>query len=128
MINSREMVRAGDDVKSMDHRKQNPLAAVGVDATLDSFGMGRSPDLSPDEIGPRVALVEGSGPGLSGETRLLLRTRLRASAVVLCLGSLAFLIRDLLIEGHGIRRPLVAAGRGFPELVSRHTRQCAWRW
>jgi eukaryotic-like serine/threonine-protein kinase len=83
----------------MDYRNKNPLTTAGGDATLDSFGMGRAHELSPDEISPRVALVEGSGPGLSGETRLLLRTRLRASALVLCLGSLAFLIRDLVSKG-----------------------------
>ena len=59
------------------------------------------------EINPRVALVEGSGPGLSGETRLLLRTRLRAAAVVLCLGSAAFLLRTLFSGGmwNGDLRP-----------------------
>ena len=128
MINFREIVRAGDDVISMDHRKQNPLAAVGADATLDSFGMGRSPDLSPDEISPRVALVEGSGPGLSGETRLLLRTRLRAAALVLCLGSLAFLIRDLLTKDMVFADPSLRAGRELSSIGSMSFTSCVWRW
>lgn len=41
---------------------------------------------------PHVALVEGSGPGLSGETRSLLRSRLRAAALMLCLGFGVFLV------------------------------------
>jgi tRNA A-37 threonylcarbamoyl transferase component Bud32 len=82
----------------MDHRNQNPLDRSGVEATLDGLRVGPSSDSSliPSDIAPRVALVEGSGPGLSGETQALLRTRLRAAALVLCLGSLAFFVKDLL--------------------------------
>jgi len=70
-----------------------------VNATLDAIDGGTSPfvGLSPasDNACPRVELIEGSGQDLSDETRLLLRTRLRAAALVFCLGSLAFLIKDL---------------------------------
>ena len=42
-------------------------------------------------------LVEGSAPQLSGETRELLRSRLRIAALLLCAGFLAFLIRRLFV-------------------------------
>jgi serine/threonine-protein kinase len=53
--------------------------------------------LSPDEssgtnLRPRVHLVEGSGDHLSGETHVLLRARLRAAAIVLCVGFTAFFV------------------------------------
>ncbi|HEY2840653.1 MAG TPA: serine/threonine-protein kinase [Pirellulales bacterium] len=66
-------------------------------ATLDVHGGGTSPfpspSASPDGC-PRVELIEGSGQDLTDETRVLLRTRLRAAALVFCLGSMAFLLRD----------------------------------
>ncbi len=43
----------------------------------------------------QVALVEGSTPHMSGETRALLRGRLRTVALLLFVGFLAFLIRSL---------------------------------
>lgn len=43
----------------------------------------------------RVALVEGSAPGQSQETRDLLRNRLRIVAILLCAGFAAFLLRSL---------------------------------
>src|ERR1700755_787699 len=42
-----------------------------------------------------VALVEGSTPHLSAETRDLLRNRLRIAAIMFFVGFLAFLIRSL---------------------------------
>jgi tRNA A-37 threonylcarbamoyl transferase component Bud32 len=45
---------------------------------------------------PKVQLVEGSGPEQSSETRSLLQVRLRGAALVLLLGSAAFLIREFL--------------------------------
>jgi serine/threonine-protein kinase len=42
---------------------------------------------------PRVALVEGTTPALTGETQALLRFRLRMAAIVLFLGFAAFLVR-----------------------------------
>jgi serine/threonine-protein kinase len=71
------------------------------------LGPSSSSGLTPEEIGPRVALVEGSGPGLSGETRLLLRTRLRAAALVFCLGSLAFYVRNLFMHTGTLADPLL---------------------
>jgi len=99
----------------MDHRKQNPLDVSGVDATLDGLRVGPSSgsSLIPSEIGPRVALVEGSGPGLSGETQALLRTRLRAAGLVLCLGSLAFLIRSLLSPRVTVLDPALERSENF---------------
>ena len=43
-----------------------------------------------------VALVEGSAPGQTQETRDLLRNRLRIVAILLCAGFSAFLLRSLL--------------------------------
>ncbi|MEM8946021.1 MAG: serine/threonine-protein kinase [Planctomycetota bacterium] len=43
----------------------------------------------------KVALVEGSAPGQTQETRDLLRNRLRMVAILLCAGFAAFLIRSL---------------------------------
>lgn len=88
----------------MDHRKQKPPKSAGAEATLDALMLGPSSSsgLTPEEIGPRVALVEGSGPGLSGETRVLLRTRLRTAALVFCLGSLAFYVKNFL-SASGVR-------------------------
>ncbi|HEY4312763.1 MAG TPA: serine/threonine-protein kinase [Pirellulales bacterium] len=84
----------------MDQHRHDPLRRSGVDATLDSLSIGPSSGSGPlPEFNPHVALVEGSGPGLSGETRLLLRTRLRAAALVLCLGSAAFLMRTFFSGG-----------------------------
>ncbi|MBI2827356.1 MAG: serine/threonine protein kinase [Planctomycetia bacterium] len=81
----------------MDHDKHTPPDTDAVEPTLDVLAIGsRSGSGSlVDDLAPRVEVVEGSGPGLSGETRALLRTRLRAAAVVLCLGSLAFYVKNL---------------------------------
>src|SRR6478609_5673884 len=58
---------------------------------------GRSKDSSSDELRTEarrgVALVEGSTPHLSAETRDLLRNRLRLAAIMFFVGFLAFLIR-----------------------------------
>lgn len=95
----------------MDQERHHPFdrpgsfARPGVDATLDSLSLAGSSGSPLPEINPRVALVEGSGPGLSGETRLLLRTRLRAAALVLCLGSAAFFVRSLVSSGMSMGNP-----------------------
>ena len=83
---------------AMRHRRPNSLDTPGVAATMDGLRAGpfSSSSLIQSELAPRMALVEGSGPGLSGETQSLLRTRLRAAALVLCLGSLAFLVKGWL--------------------------------
>jgi tRNA A-37 threonylcarbamoyl transferase component Bud32 len=58
---------------------------------------GRPKESSSDELRTEarrgVALVEGSTPHLSAETRDLLRTRLRLAAIMFFVGFLAFLIR-----------------------------------
>jgi len=46
----------------------------------------------------RVQLVEGSGPGISSVTQSLLKSRLRASAVVLLIGSASFLVMRWLMH------------------------------
>jgi len=53
---------------------------------------------SAERVGPRpVALVEGSGPRLTGETASLLRGRLRVAAVVLFAGFATFLVKSSLM-------------------------------
>jgi serine/threonine-protein kinase len=68
------------------------------DVTLDAMAVGLPVEaLSSDEGAacPKVQLVEGAGPGLTGQTETVLRARLRAAALVLLIGSAAFLIRNL---------------------------------
>jgi len=62
------------------------------DVTLDAQAIA----LAEENVtaGPKIQLVEGSGPGLSGDTERLLRVRLRAAALVLLIGSAAFLVRN----------------------------------
>ncbi len=48
-----------------------------------------------DSARKRVALIEGSAPGQTQETRDLLRSRLRMVAILLCAGFAAFLVRSL---------------------------------
>ncbi len=83
----------------MQDRNEQTPSSGNVEATLDAFAARRAFSSSsgsmPEDLSPRVAVVEGSGPGLSGETQVLLKTRLRAAALVLCLGSAAFFVRDL---------------------------------
>jgi len=62
------------------------------DATLDAQ-VGRK------HAAPcHVELVEGSGPELSLQTESLLRVRLRSAALVLCVGSAAFLAKRLMYD------------------------------
>lgn len=70
-------------------------------------GSGRGPVRPMDETvasldlsargpaGPRVELVEGTGPALSDETHSLLQCRLRAAALTLCIGFVAYSIWEL---------------------------------
>ncbi|MBL9123519.1 MAG: serine/threonine protein kinase, partial [Planctomycetaceae bacterium] len=74
-----------------------PIDLSPFDPTLDA--PGSSTPLSGSSYspcGPRIALVEGSGPELSAETYNLLRVRLRAAAFALCLGSFVFLVWGLI--------------------------------
>jgi serine/threonine-protein kinase len=60
---------------------------------------------------PKVQLVEGSTGGLTSQTECLLRVRLRAAALVLFLGSSAFLIERLLVPStHFSHEPLLRSG------------------
>src|SRR5689334_3806555 len=54
-----------------------------------------SDDSMREEARRRVALVEGSTPHLSAETRDLLRSRLRITAILFFVGFSAFLVRSL---------------------------------
>ena len=62
---------------------------------------------------PRADVVAGSGVHLSGETRSLLRIRLRAVALAMSCAFGAFLVRDFWLAGH-YRDPLI---QGFHVVV-----------
>ena len=70
----------------------SPFPEAGpTDQTMDASS------LSPDPAHPcHVQLVEGSGPQLTGETRSLLQSRLRTSALILLMGFGAFWVWSLL--------------------------------
>ena len=70
-----------------------PSKASPNDATLDAAGP--SPVAPPSPARPNVALVEGSTPQLSADTRGILRRRLRAASLLLSAGFLAFLVKWL---------------------------------
>jgi eukaryotic-like serine/threonine-protein kinase len=75
----------------------------------------RTPELDRSGSAPRptarVAIVEGSEGGMTTQTERLLRTRLRAAAVVLFLVSAAFLVRRLFFDpAAGIVDPDVVRG------------------
>lgn len=89
------------------------------DATLDApavalAGGARQDSRSSPEPAPRcpkVELVEGSTGGLTTQTENLLRVRLRAAALVLFLGSSAFLIERLLNGSrYVVKDPLLQSG------------------
>ena len=64
------------------------LAGPGSnDVTVDAKTPGSGPDRA-----QQVCLVEGSGPELSGETRALLRSRLRMASLILSMGFGVFLL------------------------------------
>jgi len=85
-------------VKQSGHVNGRPAAFDGAETLIapqpifasdeDSSG-----DAMRDEARRKVALVEGSTPHLSAETRDLLRNRLRIAAVMFFVGFSAFLIR-----------------------------------
>lgn len=66
-----------------------------LEATLDS-GPGRDRAVQAPDACAKVALIEGSTPCLSGETHVLLRTRLRAAALLLLVGFSSFLVFSLI--------------------------------
>lgn len=72
------------------------LDATPLDETIEAPSADSLPGSQPRC--PRVALVEGSGPQLKSVTAALLRSRLRASALVLFFGFFLFLIRPYFSE------------------------------
>ena len=81
-----------------DSSRPRSIDLSPFEATLDAAGSLPTPGSSSygsssyGPTGPRVAMVEGSGPELSSDTYNVLRVRLRAAAFALCIGSFAFLI------------------------------------
>src|SRR3954469_11184012 len=81
-----------DGQSSSIHGAETIIAPRSVfQAKYDSSG-----DSVRQEARRKVALVEGSTPHLSAETRDLLRNRLRIAAIMFFIAFLAFLIRSLL--------------------------------
>lgn len=79
------------NIASSIHGAETVIAPRSVfDAKEDSSG-----DSMRKEARRKVALVEGSTPHLSAETRDLLRNRLRIAAIMFFIGFSAFLIRSL---------------------------------
>jgi eukaryotic-like serine/threonine-protein kinase len=96
------VVDGGPPTPAVDGRPRSPSA---------------KPCLAPHMLGRRegeaackVELVQGSDSGLSGQTQGLLRTRLRAAALVLFLGSAAFLVKGLVEKGLGYKDPVLVQG------------------
>jgi serine/threonine-protein kinase len=97
-----------------DTAVENDLELVPSDATLDAKPQGPS-SVDSNSKGPadassthcqKIALIEGSGPQLSGETTGLLRVRLRAAALVLVFGFTAFFVYRLFVKAsHGPDTP-----------------------
>jgi hypothetical protein len=74
----------------MADRSYEPSRAFPTDPTLDA--VDRSSVVASDVEKPAIALVEGSGPQLSGETTSVLQARLRVAALTLSLGFGIFLV------------------------------------
>lgn len=71
------------------HHLDRPAKASGHTTTILAPGEGRDRKC--------MALVPGSGPGLTDEIHDLLRRRLRAVCLILFLGSSAFFVRSLVV-------------------------------
>jgi serine/threonine-protein kinase len=72
----------------------------GTEATIEfppREAVSRDSAQPADSFAPKTAVVMGSRPGLSTETQRLLRTRLRAAAVLLLLAFALFFVRGLLL-------------------------------
>ncbi len=89
-----------------------------TDATLDAFPSQDTPRMADGSSGShsspqrqKVALIEGTGPELTGETTGLLRTRLRASALALIFGFTGFFIYQLFFPNDSIESPLLTYAR-----------------
>ncbi len=85
----------------IERNQSTNTPAPGNDPTLDiaprlggSLG-ATGPSASATNVGPPAcaALIEGSGPELSRETRDLLQSRLRTAAFLLCAGLATFLVK-----------------------------------
>jgi len=74
-----------------------PRQPGGNDETVEVTRQGSG---SPHSKFHAIALVEGGTPELSGETHSLLRSRLRAAALLLSLGFAAFFVRNLFYLNH----------------------------
>ncbi len=68
--------------------------------TLDAAsGLDAPPQAAPESTCARVQLVDGAQPGAANATQALLRVRLRAAALVMFVGSLAWLVKNLFYSG-----------------------------
>jgi serine/threonine-protein kinase len=91
--NSDDANRDGPTLDYLSPSAAEPLQAM---PTVRAERSGESQSAA----SPRVEVVAGSGIGLSDETRLLLRVRLRAVALTMSCAFGAFLVRGLLLGGH----------------------------
>jgi eukaryotic-like serine/threonine-protein kinase len=98
----------------MTRQKQYDQDPMGADATLDAHAADSSPL---PQRGPKVELVRGSRPALSGQTESLLRVRLRAAALVLFLGSAAFLAKSFASPPRPLADPALAADASVVDLL-----------
>jgi len=76
------------DIKAFDN-------AETIEAPSPLSGFGSDTMQLRESSRRRVALIEGTAPGQTQETRDLLRNRLRIVAILLCAGFAAFLLRSL---------------------------------
>lgn len=97
------MVSSLGNVNTSIPRTLSPDAAT-LDAPPEPSSSAEQPHVR------RVALVEGSTPQLSGETRSLLRSRLRAASLLLAIGFTLFVIRNLFVVDYSITREVVLLG------------------
>src|SRR6185437_8068797 len=81
---------------AMDDLRQNASLLTPTDTTLDP-PVELQVERRPAGL-RRVEFLEGSSPELSLETQSLLQARLRSAALVLCVGSEAFLLKRALID------------------------------
>ena len=79
------------DTGDQQNTRQIPTEIAPYEQTLDAPSVNTLSEMTGgDSSGPKVHFVEGSGPGLSCETRAVLRSRLRAAALLLYAGFTAF--------------------------------------
>ncbi|MCA9269331.1 MAG: protein kinase, partial [Planctomycetales bacterium] len=74
----------------MSEQRNHPTEIAPTDLTLDAPPSLVDASSSGGSSGPRVHIVEGSGPALSGETNSVLQARLKTSALTLFGGFMAF--------------------------------------